>query len=261
MGINRRRGNRRTFKFNKNYIIPFICIVITCTTVIISTIIILNLQKQIPVDLNMPANGLISKVELQDNEILQINNMFSFLMSNLDIGQEISNENMRYMLACKFYAKDNAFKVIEDENIDDISPDIYRELGYAYFTDYKDTYMYISKTEYVNAYMKLFDKENLNAIEQYYIPELDGYVAPKNNYIYDNSKYKLSDIQYNSEDNIYIATLLEVNVLKLYEQKEYTLVEEYLNNSIVDSNYLTGKMFKVKLKKVDNNFVFVEYTV
>ena len=65
MGINRRRGNRRTFNFNKNYIIPFICITITCLTIVISTNIILNLKEQIP-----QQNQL---VENEQDKIQQIN--------------------------------------------------------------------------------------------------------------------------------------------------------------------------------------------
>ena len=263
MGINRRRGNRRTFNFNKNYIIPFICITITCLTIVISTNIILNLKEQIPQQNQLVENeqDKIQQINLTDKEKLQLNNMFSFLISNLDIGQELSNEIAQYMLTCKYYAKENTFNQVNEEFADMISPDVYRNLGYVYFDDYKDVYMYIKKADYEDTYRQLFDEEQLKNLSQYYIPNLDGYVVPKNNAIYDNSRYKVVDVIYDSSKEIYTATLYEINILKLYEDKEYTQVEQYLNSTNVDSNYLTGKLLKISLKKIDNNFVFVDYAI
>ncbi len=263
MGINRRRGNRRVFKFNKNYIIPFFCILITCTTIIVSTCIILNLQKKIPIQSGYNEGVQVVEVQINDNEKKQINEMFSFLMSNVDIGQELSNENVRYLITCKYYAMNNEFQIVDNEYIDNILPDVYRDLGYVYFEDYKDTYMYIDKERFISTYKQLFNtnKLNQNSYSNYYISNLNGFVVPKNNYIYDNSKYKVQNISYDKQNDIYIATLLEINVLKLYEQKEYTEVLQYLESVEIDNNYLTGKMLKVKMKKIDNRFVFYEYTI
>ena len=84
---------------------------------------------------------------------------------------------------------------------------------------------------------------------------------PKNNDVYDNSRYKLADILYNQKQDFYTATLYEINLLKLYEQKDYLQVEEYLNSTQIDNEFLTGKIFKVKFKKIDDNFVFIDYAI
>lgn len=263
MGINRRRANRRKFKVNKNYIIPFSCILITCITIIISTNIILDLKEQIKAEEQscIANNEKYEKVNLTDNEKLQINNMFSFLISNLDIGQELSNEVTKYMITCKYFAKDNKFNQIDNKYIDDISPDVYRDLGYVYFDDYKDKYMYIKEKDYKNSYKQLFDDSQYERLSKYYIKSLEAYVVPKNNVAYDNSRYKVVDVVYNSSEDIYKATLYEVNVLKLYEEMEYTQVQQYLYSTNIDNDYLTGKLLMINLKKVDNNFVFVDYAI
>ena len=90
MGINRRRSNRRKFKLNKNYIIPFVCVVITCATLIISTNVITNLKQELSIQTN---NGQIAKIiQIEDNQKKQINDTISFLMSNLDIGQDLTSD-------------------------------------------------------------------------------------------------------------------------------------------------------------------------
>lgn len=263
MGINRRRSNRRKFKINKNYIIPFVCVIVTCSTIIVSTSIIRNLENQIPIENKVDGvvQGKTERITLTENETLQINNMFSFLMSNLDIGQELSSEDVRYRLVSKYYAKDNKFTKIPDEHVDKIDPETYRNLGYVYFDDYKEDYMYISKINYENTYRKLFDIDTMKSISEYYISDLNAYVVPKNNDVYDNSRYMLADILYNQKQDFYTATLYEINLLKLYEKKDYLQVEEYLNSTQIDNEFLTGKIFKVKFKKIDDNFVFIDYAI
>lgn len=261
MGINRRRSNRRKFKLNKNYIIPFVCVVITCATLIISTNVITNLKQELSIQTN---NGQIAKIiQIEDNQKKQINDTISFLMSNLDIGQDLTSDYERYLLVCKYFGKDNTFTPIENQYIDSIQADVYRNLGYVYFDDFKDEYMYITKQDFVSTYEKLFYNEILNesAYTQYYISQLNGYVVPKNNEIYDSSRYKLESIKYDEENDEYIVNLLEINVLKLYEQVDYDKVLEYLENIQIDTNYLTGKNLTLKLKKVNDIFVFKEYGI
>ena len=183
-------------------------------------------------------------------------------MSNLDAGKSLNDSFSKFTLTCKYYGIDNNYSIIPNEHIDKVDAELYRELNYVYFADYKEEYKYIKKADFENTYNKLFSKQTFDAsnYSKYYIDSLDGYLVPKNTDIYENVAYKLDKIQKNSDDK-YIANFAEVNMYKLYEGKTIDEIDSYLASDKIDSNFTTGNVLNVYLVKQQDIFVFDSYTM
>lgn len=266
---NRRLGTRNRFEMKKNYIIPLICLIITCIVIVASTIIITNLSKEnMYYKAKLAETGFDTDVIVTDNAKLsndnkiQINKLITYLMSNLNSSLNLNSEQAKYEIVCKYYAKDNELSEIPEEYINDLEEQVYRDIGYIFFDDYKDKYLYISKKDYDEAYKKLFsmDMQNINEMDKYYIKQLDAYVVPKDNQTNENSLYKVTEFMQDvTNKNIYKVKLSEINLYKLYEQKSYEDIQEYFENEIVDNDYLTGQTLNIKMIKQDGVFVFHSY--
>lgn len=267
---NRRLGRRNRFEMIKNYKVPLICVIITCFLLVISTVVITSLikennyYKEKLAQVEGSNNVVIGEnIKLSDENKLQINQTMTYIMSNLTSGSNLSDEQAKYEIVCKYYAQDNEFDVIPESYIDKIDAEVYRQIGYVYFDDFKDEYMCISKEKYINTYSKLFniEKQDVSLMDKYYISSIDSYVVPKDNLSKENSLYKLTNsIQDTVNKNTFKVTLSEINLYKLYEEKTYEEIEEYSNNVIVNNEDLTGQILNINMIRQGDIFVFDSYS-
>lgn len=267
MSKNRRREGRRKFKINKNYIVQFVCVVITCVTIIVSTIVISSLKTQLEVQENNIANNInnntIEDIKITDEDKRSINDLITFLASNIDIGENLKDKNVQYSLTSKYINCMNSSLItkVPAEYINYIEPQKYTDLGYVYFEDYKDSYMCISKNDFITYYGQLFNIENLqiDLFNDYYIKDIDSYVIFKNIDYNSNSVYKVGDVYIDNDTNKYVSNNYEINILKVYNDINYDLVEDFLNRTSIDSSFYTGITLKINLVNNNNKFVFDSY--
>lgn len=268
--MSRRNGIRNRFKMNKNYLLPLMCIIITCTTIVVSTVIVIDMKSQLNQikEENSNENTLNQyvkedlEINITDKEKVQINRLISFLISNLESSKDLTDEDTKFSLVSKYYLIDNKSTTIPNENIADIKPDIYRDLGYVYFDDYKEDYKYIKESDFKNTYAKLFNIQNYNIenYKDYYISKLNGYVIPKNNEVKEASQYKLNQVKNDTtnENGINIS-MVEINLYRLYETMDLEQIEDYLSKAEINKDSLTGNILSVKMIKQNDIYVFNGY--
>ncbi|MBE5821017.1 MAG: hypothetical protein E7311_00320 [Clostridiales bacterium] len=267
---NRRLGRRNRFEMIKNYKVPLICVIITCFLLVVSTVVITtlirenNYYKEKLAQVEGSNNVVVGdNIDLSEDNKIQINQTMSYIMSNLTSGKSLNEEQAKYEITCKYFEKDYELDKIPDEYIDKIDAEVYREIGYVYFDDFKDEYMCISKEKYNDTYSKLFniEKQNVSEMDKYYISAIDSYVVPKDNASKENSLYKVTNsIQDIVNKNTYKVTLSEINLYKLYEEKSYEEIEEYAKEITVSNEDLTGQTLNINMIKQGDIFVFDSYS-
>lgn len=264
--MSRRNGIRNRFEMDKNYLVPLICIVITCITIITCIVIVININSQLNQIKNQNSlNQYVNEntdFNITDEEKLQINKLISFLISNLDTSKDLTSENTKFNLVTKYYLIDNNSNTIPNENISEITPEVYRNLGYVYFDDYKEDYQYISEQAFKSTYQKLFNIEKYNKenYSDYYISSLNGYVIPKYNEVNESTQYKLNQVNIDSNNkNQIIVNMVEINLYRLYETMTLEEINDYLNKAQINKDSLTGNILSVKMVKQNDIYVFNGY--
>ncbi len=266
--MSRRNGMRNRFKIDRNYALPLLCIIITCVTIVTCTLIVINTKKEANkiIDQNslnqyVQNTDKDANINITDEERVQINKLISFLISNLDTSKDLTDEKTKFNIVVKYYLNSNNSQTIPNESISQITPEVYRNLGYVYFDDFKEDYQYISEEGFKQAYKELFniEKYSIDNYKDYYIENLKGYVIPKNNEIKQTNLYKLNQVNSGNTENSISINMVEINLYKLYETLSLEEINNYLNNPNIDKDSLTGNLLSVKLIKQDNRYVFDGY--
>ena len=81
MSSNRRIGTRNRFEFKRNYIIPLVCIIITCISIITSTVIVINVKNEAN---NFAVNTNTNIV--QSSEELKFTPIMKMMILHMQIG-------------------------------------------------------------------------------------------------------------------------------------------------------------------------------